>query len=426
MTTIEEKLKQGVEAARAGRNREAQELLTDVLKEDTSNIPALFWLAFVLPDPKVSIQLLERVLALDPDNERAQAGIRWAKERLAEAGEDPEAVNEDPIDLANIDGATLRERLLSKEATQDAKKGPLAHRARRTFDLTILFLTLGVLGVLTAAGGLFIFAPNTTLAAWQADDVVSQTTNSDVTFVEVEEVAAKVSQVNERHLASDTDTILMQLPELMGVEAESVSQVSVSQNSIEPATELDPIVQQVSSVPAPEQLNIIPAAPSTLIGPEISETEAEVEVQPVQNLLLAHQPAYEGEKWIEVNVSTQQITAWEGDQPVFSFIGSTGLPNTPTVLGKYNVYWKLESTLMAGADYYLPDVPYTMYFHQGYALHGAYWHENFGNPMSHGCVNLSLGDAKMLFEWADPIIPPGQTQVVATADNPGTLVVVHQ
>ena len=95
------------------------------------------------------------------------------------------------------------------------------------------------------------------------------------------------------------------------------------------------------------------------------------------------------------------------------------------MLGEYNVYWKLEKTLMAGADYYLPDVPYTMYFYGGYAIHGTYWHENFGQPMSHGCVNLRTEEAKQIFEWADPPLPPGQTQVVSTYDNPGTLVFVH-
>jgi lipoprotein-anchoring transpeptidase ErfK/SrfK len=143
-------------------------------------------------------------------------------------------------------------------------------------------------------------------------------------------------------------------------------------------------------------------------------------------MFLAHQPAYPGEKWIEVNVTTQQVIAWEGDVPVFMFTVSTGLPNTPTVLGEYNIYWKLESTTMSGPGYYLTGVPYTMYFYKGYALHGTYWHENFGQPMSHGCVNLETGNAQQLFEWAGPVLPPGQTQVTATADNPGTLVVVRQ
>jgi lipoprotein-anchoring transpeptidase ErfK/SrfK len=148
--------------------------------------------------------------------------------------------------------------------------------------------------------------------------------------------------------------------------------------------------------------------------------------QPVDESLLAHQPASPDEKWIEVDVTEQRVTAWEGNVPVMSFLSSTGLPNTPTVLGEFNVNWKLESTLMSGPGYYLPGVPYTMYFYGGYALHGTYWHDNFGQPMSHGCVNLSTDNAKELFEWAEPVLPSGQTQVVSTNDNPGTLVVVHQ
>lgn len=81
---------------------------------------------------------------------------------------------------------------------------------------------------------------------------------------------------------------------------------------------------------------------------------------------------------------------------------------------------------MTGYNYYLPDVPYTMYFYGGYGLHGTYWHSNFGQPMSHGCVNLKTEEAKQLFEWAGPVLPAGQTQVEATANNPGTLVVVHE
>jgi lipoprotein-anchoring transpeptidase ErfK/SrfK len=165
--------------------------------------------------------------------------------------------------------------------------------------------------------------------------------------------------------------------------------------------------------------------PFQLIGP-IEPLSAETQAATAEPASLAHQPAYPGEKWIEVNVTSQQVTAWEGDKPVMSFTVSTGLPDTPTVLGKFNVYWKLTSTLMVGDNYYLPEVPYTMYFYAGYALHGTYWHKNFGQPMSHGCVNLETSQAKKLFDWADPILPPGQTEIVSSAGNPGTLVVVHE
>jgi hypothetical protein len=168
------------------------------------------------------------------------------------------------------------------------------------------------------------------------------------------------------------------------------------------------------------------SSPESFIGPADTLLTGPRLFEPVAEALLVHKPTSPTEKWIEVDVTEQRVTAWEGNLPVMSFLTSTGLPNTPTLLGEFNIYWKLESTLMTGPGYYLPEVPYTMYFYAGYALHGAYWHDNFGSPMSHGCVNLSIDHAKELFEWADPVIPPGQTQVLVSRHNPGTLVVVHE
>jgi lipoprotein-anchoring transpeptidase ErfK/SrfK len=141
---------------------------------------------------------------------------------------------------------------------------------------------------------------------------------------------------------------------------------------------------------------------------------------------LAHQPESPDEKWIEVDLSDQKIVAWEGETPVMNFTVSTGLPNTPTVQGEFRIYEKLTATRMSGPGYDLPGVPHTMYFYGGYALHGAYWHNNFGQPMSHGCVNLSLPDAESLFNWAEPTLPEGVTYMASTQDAPGTLVVVHE
>jgi lipoprotein-anchoring transpeptidase ErfK/SrfK len=107
-----------------------------------------------------------------------------------------------------------------------------------------------------------------------------------------------------------------------------------------------------------------------------------------------------GERWIDVNLSQQMTYAYEGDMLVNSFLVSTGTKQHPTVLGTYKVYTKLRYTDMSGPGYYLQDVPYTMYFYAGYGLHGTYWHSNFGTPMSHGCVNLSVPDSEWLFHWA--------------------------
>jgi lipoprotein-anchoring transpeptidase ErfK/SrfK len=107
-----------------------------------------------------------------------------------------------------------------------------------------------------------------------------------------------------------------------------------------------------------------------------------------------------GVHWIDVDLTNQRVYAYEGDTIVNSFIVSTGTWQTPTVTGKFKVYIRLRSGSMRGPGYFLPDVPYIMYFHKSFGLHGTYWHNNFGTPMSHGCVNLSIDDAAWLYNWS--------------------------
>jgi lipoprotein-anchoring transpeptidase ErfK/SrfK len=107
-----------------------------------------------------------------------------------------------------------------------------------------------------------------------------------------------------------------------------------------------------------------------------------------------------GEHWIDVDLTNQRAYAYEGSALMKSFVVSTGTWRTPTVTGSYNIYVKYRFADMAGPGYYLPDVPYVMYFYRGYGLHGTYWHNNFGTPMSHGCVNFTIEDAGWLFDFA--------------------------
>jgi lipoprotein-anchoring transpeptidase ErfK/SrfK len=107
-----------------------------------------------------------------------------------------------------------------------------------------------------------------------------------------------------------------------------------------------------------------------------------------------------GEKWIDIDLSSQQLFAYEGQTVVRSFVVSTGTWQYPTPVGRFYVWIKLRTTDMSGPGYYLPDVPYTMYFYKGYGIHGTYWHDNFGTPMSHGCVNMRTDEAGWLFDWA--------------------------
>jgi LysM repeat protein len=102
-----------------------------------------------------------------------------------------------------------------------------------------------------------------------------------------------------------------------------------------------------------------------------------------------------------VSVSQQRIYAYQDGQFVHSHLVSTGLPDTPTVLGDYHVYVKYVADDMQGDDYFLPQVPYVMYFYQGYGIHGTYWHNAFGRPMSHGCVNLPVHEAEWFFNFAE-------------------------
>jgi hypothetical protein len=125
-------------------------------------------------------------------------------------------------------------------------------------------------------------------------------------------------------------------------------------------------------------------------------------------------------KWIEVDLTNQRVRAWQYDQMVYSVRVSTGRPATPTLTGTFRTYLHLRYGDMSGwtpdqGSYYVPNVPYIMYYDRGYGIHGAYWHSNFGTPMSAGCVNLPVGDAGWMYNWA-----PIGTTVYIHGRTPGT------
>ena len=105
--------------------------------------------------------------------------------------------------------------------------------------------------------------------------------------------------------------------------------------------------------------------------------------------------------WIDIDLSDQMLYAWDGAELKGSFLVSTGTNLYLTVIGQYHVYAKFPYITMDGADFYLPDVPSTMFYDGDYAIHGTYWHHNFGTPMSHGCVNMSVEDAEWLYNFSD-------------------------
>lgn len=140
-------------------------------------------------------------------------------------------------------------------------------------------------------------------------------------------------------------------------------------------------------------------------------------------------------KRIEVDLTNQMLYAYENNNEIMKFPVSTGKwGRTPT--GTFKIWVKLRYTRMSGGvpgtgTYYnLPNVPYTMYFFndeipkiRGYGLHGAYWHNNFGHPMSHGCVNISPENAGRLYNWAEPVAETSLTY--ASEENPGTTIIIY-
>jgi hypothetical protein len=126
--------------------------------------------------------------------------------------------------------------------------------------------------------------------------------------------------------------------------------------------------------------------------------------------------AEQGQRWIDVSINHQLLVLWEGEQPVYATLVSTGKdglgdPETSmsTPLGTFTIQQKHLTHTMdsreADTEFELRDVPWVMYFKGGYALHGAYWHDDFGRQRSHGCVNLSPIDARYVFEWSLPDVP---------------------
>jgi len=185
-----------------------------------------------------------------------------------------------------------------------------------------------------------------------------------------------------------------------------------------------------------------PCSQETLSGEFISgQAEAFFEGKNVPPPLLAQQtisPEEQkvlgeeagAEKWIDISLSEQKLRAWEGDNLFLETLVSTGKSYTPTPEGEYRIQSKIKYTRMKGGSkekgtfYDLPNVPFTMFFHKGYGLHGAYWHNNFGQVMSHGCVNLPIAMAEKLFYWTNPQM--GSLKYLrASADNLGTRVVIH-
>ncbi|MGC4089535.1 MAG: L,D-transpeptidase [Polyangiaceae bacterium] len=142
------------------------------------------------------------------------------------------------------------------------------------------------------------------------------------------------------------------------------------------------------------------------------------------------------ERWLDVDLARQTLVAYQGELPMMATLISSGRgeegSETRTPSGSFRIWVKLRSSDMDNIDdsgahenYAIAAVPWVMYFHKGYGLHGAFWHRRFGEVKSHGCVNLAPRDAERLFYWTAPRVYPGWSAALPSAHDPGTLVRVH-
>jgi lipoprotein-anchoring transpeptidase ErfK/SrfK len=340
--TPQQLLQYGIRLVEENQPEAARPFFEKVLERDPNNIPALMWLAGLGETPSDSYAYIARALAIDSQNERAHAAIRWnhwreQNDKLRAAGFEP--------------------------------SGPAsAHRAgKNAAQSRTAPAWLGALAALLVLLGSFA-----SIYFGQPQPVSATALRSGAS---VAEIAQALPSTTPPPLATRT------LP----------PSATPAPTETPAATPTLPPTLIPTATPLPS--NQTPEPPTATPQPPAPPTDTPVSV--------VNPTGSSVERWIDVDLSNQRLVAYEGDTPVYWVIVSTGLPGTPTVTGQYRIYVKYLAQTMSGPGYYLPDVPYVMYFYQGYGIHGTYWHNNFGHPMSHGCVNAPTPDAQWLYTWAD-------------------------
>jgi lipoprotein-anchoring transpeptidase ErfK/SrfK len=320
------------------------------------------WLILAaVASPRASVDYIKKALEANPESPRAHRGMQWAMRRLQESSAEAKALPGGPEATA---------------PSRPAAKGS-ARKKRNLFFATVLF----ALGCAVVA-----------FAAWSAV--------SNPALAAILSLAAPSQPAPTPHPQSWAQA---ELPKPTYTPTSSPPTLAPTATLPPPPSETPTPIATATPEPSltPESI----AAPGVMQAAIVPDTPTSEYAPPAADPALAEPPssiaaAVYGERWIDVDLSQQRVYAYEGDTIMNSFIVSTGTWQTPTVTGTYKIWIKLRSTTMAGPGYYLPNVPYTMYFYKGYGLHGTYWHNNFGTPMSHGCVNLRVDDAAWLYNFA--------------------------
>lgn len=328
------------------------------------------------PDPQEALIYAQQALEINPSSTRARKGVEWAMGQLKQAqvaAPRGEAVSKGERE-ASVSPVKTE---LGQENSQPGRRSNNRKLIYAASFLGLLICTLVVFSAYTAV---------THPAFASILSSVSVPTQEDLWApVEIEKPALAPIEVNAfAQQATDTPTA-----KPTKKSPASIPTATPTSPSTEVPTEAGTATPQVTETPASMVMEIVEDTPTS-----------EYVVPPSSAPLPDIASSGNGVRWIDVDLTNQRVYAYEGDVIVNAFIVSTGTWLTPTVTGQYKIYVKYRSAKMSGPGYYLPNVPYIMYFYKGYGLHGTYWHNNFGTPMSHGCVNLRTDDAAWLYDWA--------------------------
>ena len=361
------------------------------------------WLILVAADsnPEDAVAYAQKALELNPSSTRAHKALEWANRQLEKARvETSYGLTVDAISMGQLIGAGNQVGMA--EPVRDERREAPVQRPERVERVVgqkspakkSNWQPLIYVGALFG----FLICAMIGVVAWSAfrNPALSSFLSSGNIIPTQEVLWAQVNVAKPSVTPIDVSAFAAQSTEI------PATPPAVEEASTAEPTERADIVAPETPGPADEVAAAPEAAetPGVMAMEILADTPTSEYEAPANAPVVASGNGKGGARWIDVNLSTQSVYAYEGETVVNSFVVSTGTWMTPTVTGKYKIWIKFKSTSMSGPGYYLPNVPYVMYFYKGYGLHGTYWHNNFGTPMSHGCVNLRTSDAEWLYNWA--------------------------
>lgn len=388
-------------AIRAGNNAQARELLQAEVAQNPDNFRAWLWLAGLAESAQESLEYVRQAERLQPHDPGVRKARAWAEQRLArqttaEAADDLSADMNDP-QLVNDTAQRVEALRAQQRVTEDSAPTP---RRRR-----LLFAGAALLVVMLLSALLW---------RWDStapDPIIGLDGNSSAADVTQATLEITTSPTSPARTESETVEISFMSGQFAPRKSEGAVSGSEADGQSQSQDEPTPTPEAVLAKPV-NNSGAHPRAtwtltPSPTFTPTATATPVPTFVYQEEVVVGgAARPAGVGpnERWIDVNLTTQRLVAYEGDNAVFNSLISSGTWLHPTVTGQFRVWLRYTAQTMDGRrlgyDYYLPNVPYVMYFYRDYALHGTYWHNNFGTPMSHGCVNLPTPAAEWIFNWS--------------------------